>query len=164
VLYRTTGDYERAANLYQEALGICREVYGQRHVNTSLGLQNLASLRHAQGRYPEAEALYLEALEIRTNSLGEKHADVGLILDNLAILLAATGRDREALNLMSRARSIEDQILGQVFAIGSERLRLAYLQRIQGSYHVFLSLVLKRLYQSAEAVESVYDLVLKRKD
>ncbi len=51
-------------------------------------------------------------------------------LNNLALFYAATGRASEALPLMEQAAAIDDRMIGQIFAIGSERQRIAFLSNV----------------------------------
>jgi len=62
-----------------------------------------------------------------------------------------------------RSAVIDDGLLGQVFTIGSDRQRLAFLKSIQSNLEVFLSLVWRSFAGSAEAVGVALDLVLRRK-
>jgi CHAT domain-containing protein len=85
------------------------------------------------------------------------------LLSNRAVLLAATGRPAAALELACQAAAIDDRMIGQVFAISSDRQRLAYLKLFQVQLELFLSLVTRHLPDSPEAIEAAFDLVLRRK-
>src|SRR5207249_11972521 len=115
------------------------------------------------GDYSKAEPLLQQALEIRRQVLGEGHPNYANSLNNLAGLYIATGRQAEGMNLMKKATTVDDQMIGQIFSIGSERRRMAFLQFIERYLHMFLSLVLQYFYSSPEARNSALDLVLRRK-
>lgn len=91
------------------------------------------------------------------------HPDLATNLTNLAALLAATNRPNEALENMIEATKIEDRMISQVFATSSENDRLVYLQKIRHNLDAFLSLVLKYLCHSTEAIQAALNIVLKRK-
>src|SRR5438045_363983 len=49
------GKVKEAIPLYEKALRLAREVYGENHESSAAILNNLANLYQAQGRYAEAE-------------------------------------------------------------------------------------------------------------
>jgi CHAT domain-containing protein len=116
------------------------------------------------GDYDAALPLHRQALEIHRTALGEDHPDYATSLRHLAGLYVATGRASEALSLMERAESINDRMIGQVFAIGSDCQRIAYLFRtVVWRLYWFLSLVQQHLADSPAAIRAALDLVLRRK-
>ena len=161
-LYLTTDNFQAAVPLYNQALDITRETLGERHPNYAKTLNNLAGLYKDLGDYQTAESLFHQAHEILRYTLGEHHPDYITSHNNLAGLLAATGRTAEAFDLMTRASLIEDHVIAQVFSIGSESQRMAYLQSIQTSLHVFLT-ISQHCTASNIAANAAMDLVLRRK-
>ncbi|MFL5587294.1 MAG: tetratricopeptide repeat protein [Ktedonobacteraceae bacterium] len=162
-LYVSMGDYKKAEPLYHQTLEIWRTVLGEAHPNVALSLSGLAVVYASIGDYAKAEPLYQQALEIRRAALGEMHPDVVASLNNLSDLYVVTDRKVEALTLMRQANAIDDQMVEQIFSIGSERQRMAYLVTLQGRFEGFLSLILQHFSQSALAVQAGLDLVLRRK-
>jgi CHAT domain-containing protein len=142
---------------------ICRTALGEDHPHFATSLNNLALLHHSVGDHAAALPLYRWAIEIRRTAVGEDHPDYATSLDNLAALYAATGRAREAMLLTEKATAIDDRMIGQVLAIGSERQRDAFLNKVVSKLHVFLSLVLQHLSDSRNAIQAVFELVLRRK-
>jgi len=69
----------------------------------------------------------------------------------------------DAFSLMKRAMTIEDQMIGQVFSVGSESRRSAYVNKLEGNCECFLSLVWQHLQDSPEAARLALELVLRRK-
>ena len=65
--------------------------------------------------------------------------------------------------MMEQAAFIEDRMIGQIFSIGSERQRMAYLKTLRGNFDIFLSLILQHFSLSSEAVQVTLDLILRRK-
>jgi tetratricopeptide (TPR) repeat protein/CHAT domain-containing protein len=162
-LYRSLGNFEGAERLYRDALNIARQSVGDKHPDYATGLNNLAMVYGGMGKYAEAEPLYREALDIQRHTLGEKHPNYASSLENLAALLIATDRLDEAVDLATEAASIYDYAISQVFSIGSETQRLAYLRRVRGSTYLFLSLLSQRCIHSDAAARLAMDLVLRRK-
>jgi hypothetical protein len=125
--------------------------------------QNLAMLYYVMGRFSEAEPLCWRALAIRHKVLPEGHPNTAKNLNTLALCCIATGREREALELMERAVVVDDHMIGQVFSIGSEVQRMAYLATLRANFDAFLSLVARYFPHDRDAVAPALDLVLRRK-
>lgn len=115
------------------------------------------------GNYTQAELLLKQSMLIRRNALGEDHPDFAVSLNNLAWLYIATDLETEALPLMEQAASIDDLMIGQVFSIGSESQRTAYLKKVRVNLECFISLVSQHLSSSRAAINSAIELVLRRK-
>jgi hypothetical protein len=64
---------------------------------------------------------------------------------------------------MEQAASIDDLMIGQVFSIGSESRRMAYLKKVRGNLEGFISLVSQHLSSSQAAINSAIELVLQRR-
>ena len=163
VLYDAMGNYAGSEPLYRQASDTWRQALGEQHPDYATSLDNLANLYREMGDYAAAEPLYRQARDIRRQGLGEQHPDYATSVNNLASLYAATGREAEALVLRQEAAVIDDHMLGQVFSIGSERQRMAYLATLQGRLYAFLSLVVQHLPSSHAAVAAAFDLLLRRK-
>jgi CHAT domain-containing protein/tetratricopeptide (TPR) repeat protein len=163
VLARAQGQYAAAEAHYHQALSIRRTVLGEAHPEAALLLHNLGALYQAMGHYPAAEAHYQQALVIRRTLLGAQHPDVAASLYNLAALYAATARPGDALARLQQAAGLEERVLGQVFAMSSERQRMAYLQTIRENLDAIVSFV----FQYADSLPGVrqagLELILRRK-
>jgi tetratricopeptide (TPR) repeat protein len=160
---RAMGRYGAALPICRQMLEIHRAALGEGHPRYAADLQNLAMLHQEMGDHAAALPLLRQAGEITRTALGEEHPDYACYLRSLSTLYVATGRCSEALPLMEQAASVMDRMVGQILAIGSERQRIAYLNRVVGSLHGFLSLVLHHLSDSPAAVRAALDLVLRRK-
>jgi tetratricopeptide (TPR) repeat protein len=136
---------------------------GAEHPDVANSLANLATVYHAMGDYAAAEPLLRQALAINRKALGEDHPNVALTLCNLTWLCVATGRGAEALELMTQAAVIDDGMIGQVFSLGSENQRMAYLRTLRGSFWGLMSLVLQYHSHSSTAVRAAFELVRRRK-
>ena len=133
--YESLSQWNDAERCCQRALTISKTELGDRHPDTALSLNNLATLYRSQGRYVEAEPLYLEALEIRTAELGDRHPDTAQSLNNLAGLYESQGRYGEAEPLYVEALEISKAELGDRHLYTVRNLNnLAALYWSQGRY------------------------------
>ena len=162
-LYKSMGQYEQALPLHQQALKIIGKSLGTDHPGYATSLNNLAALYRSMGRYEQALPLFQQALEIHGKSLGTDHPNYALFLNNLALLYTATNRPEEALKLMQEAADIDLKTISTIFSISTDKQRINYLAK---NYHIvetFLSLVFQHFPNSPEAVQSAYNLILRRK-
>ena len=162
-IYRAAGNYAAAESLLRQALEIRRTALGADHPDYAASLSGVAMLYHATGNYAAAEPLLRQALEIRRTALGADHPGYAQSLNNLAGLYVATARTSAALSLMRQAAAIDDRMIGQVFSIGSEGQRAAFLKMIQTRIEGYLSLIWRHLGEEPDAVRAALDLVLRRK-
>jgi tetratricopeptide (TPR) repeat protein len=163
VLYRSMGQYEQALPLSQQALEILGKSLGTDHPDYAHSLNNLAILYQSMGQYKQALPLFQQALEIIGKSLGTDHPDYAASLNNLAISYTATNHPEEALNLMQEAAEIDLKTISKIFSISTDKQRLNYLAQNYYKVEAFLSLVFRHFPNSPEAVQSAYNLILKRK-
>lgn len=84
--WRMQGRDNEAEELLSQALGMQRQVLGERHLCIILSIADFASIWHKQGRYEEAEALQTEVLELRRRVLGMRHADTIWSMRKLALI------------------------------------------------------------------------------
>jgi hypothetical protein len=157
------GNYAAAEPLLRQALEVWRAALGEAHPHFATSLNNLAQLYRVMGNYAAAEPLLRQALEVRRTALGEAHPDFATCLNSLAAVFIATGRASEALRLMEQAAAVDDRIIGQVFSIGSESQRATFLNTVQANLYRYLSLVMRHLGESPQAVRAALELVLRRK-
>jgi len=162
-LYESMGNYTRVEPLYKRAMEIDRKALGEDHPSFATNLNNLALFYESMGNYTRAEPLYKQSMEIWRNALGKDHPNFATSLNNMALLYIATERAHEALPLMEQAASIDDLMIGQVFSIGSESQRTAYLKEVRKNLEGFISLVSQHLPSLPAAINSAIELVLRRK-
>ena len=163
ILYMSIGQYEKAILLHQQVLGIRHKSLGIKHPDYATSLNNLATVYQSMGQYLKTIPLLEQALEIRYESLGNKHPHFADSLYNLALLYTATNRPEEALKLMQEAADIDLKTISTIFSISTDKQRINYLAE---NYHIvetFLSLVFQHFPNSPEAVQSAYNLILRRK-
>jgi CHAT domain-containing protein/Tfp pilus assembly protein PilF len=126
-------------------------------------LSSLGQVHQLLGDMSKAEEYLRQSLEIERNLGQRQRPELALRLNALAYLLAATGRAGEALELMQEASLLENHLVGQVFTTGSEQQRLKYFVALRHNFHVFLSLVVRCLPETAGAIRAAFDLTLQRK-
>jgi CHAT domain-containing protein/tetratricopeptide (TPR) repeat protein len=161
LLLDALGDLAGARPCYERALDIKRKVLGEDHPDTAHSLTNLGSLLYDMGDLAGARPYLERALATSRQALGADHPDTATTLDNLGALLVALGSPKEALPLARQAAGIDDRMLGQAFALGSERQRAAFLRTI--TKNGFLSLLWQHFRQDPAACRDALDLVLRRK-
>merc|ERR550537_1644647 len=83
---------QEAEPLLREACQGCKEVLGEKHIETLRSTNNLATLLKDQGKREEAEELFREALAGCRETVGDSHPNTIRFAQNLAALLAAQGR------------------------------------------------------------------------
>ncbi|MBC8105461.1 MAG: serine/threonine protein kinase [Anaerolineae bacterium] len=116
VLYKALGKYDQGAALQQHALATQRQVLGDDHLETIIGISDMGNLLEAQGKLPESEQLYREALERSARVLGKDHLRTQVSMSNLGNFLRDQGKQveaepllRDALATARRVRGIEDR-------------------------------------------------------
>lgn len=162
-LYLDSGNYSEVEEPLRQSMEINRKIWGDDNRKYALCLNTLAWLHKKMGNYDDAEPLLRQAIDIQGNTLGNDHPENAQVLYNLADLYIATNRAREGFHLMLIASENDTKTLGQIFSIGSDQQRLAYLESINGHFHKFISLVVSHCSNSPPAVFQALDLTLKRK-
>lgn len=110
VLAEKRRDYQRAIQLYQQALEIREKAFGEDHSETAHSYNRLARIIRLQGDYQQAEVLYQRALAIGEKTLGPTHPDVALFLNNLGLLALKQGDYRKAAPFFERVLNIYEQV------------------------------------------------------
>src|SRR5262249_10628998 len=153
----TQGKYAEAEVLYQKALAICRQTYGDDHPDTATTYHNLAYNLHVQGK--DAEALAQAQAACRTYE-AVRLAAVGRPLDRAlfevdhspyrlqAPLLARAGRAADAWAALEAdlARSFLDESAlrrGASLTPQEQRLRQHLSERLGQLQPRFLNLVIR---------------------
>ena len=163
-LYHDLENFSQAEEYYNQALQIRQLIFdSDTSPPIAQSMNNLALLYHQGHEYVKAEEYYKQALSIWKNVFGEKNISLAITLNNLAILYARTKRKDEAIQLMKDVIIIEDELIGQVFSIGSERQRMAFLTIINKNFHNFLSLTNQYFSNSIEDIKYALNLVIRRK-
>jgi tetratricopeptide (TPR) repeat protein len=119
-LYQAIGkhdiDYEYfalAQSLYEQALYINQQYYGQDHVTIANSFHNLATLFYDKRDYVKALFYHQKALEMRECLLGSNHEDVAKSLNSLVNLYETQGDFAYSIFIAKRALNIIEQSLGK---------------------------------------------------
>jgi len=75
---------------------------GEKHPDTAISYNNLASLYNSKGEYNKAEPLYKKALKIREEVLGEQHPDTANSYWNLGLFYRDRKLCRKAKELLEK--------------------------------------------------------------
>ena len=130
------GKYSEAEPMYNEALDICRRLYGNDHPSVIMGLNRLAALNCAQADFYLSEPLYMEALQIRKRLLDDGDPKIAESLSNLANVYSEQGKYAKAEPMLREAMSIIKDALGEESLTYADSLKkLACLHSAQGEYN-----------------------------
>lgn len=162
-LYFDKGNFADAEQMFLQALEIIHNSIGEENPHSANILMNLALLNKEEEDYLSSEKLYRRVIEIIQNTHGKNHPSLSTAYNNLACLYAITNREVEALALMQKAAIIDDKLISQIFSIGSERQRMAYLHKTQLNFNLYLSLISRFFSNSPLAIQDAMDLILRRK-
>ncbi|GHO85916.1 DUF7779 domain-containing protein [Dictyobacter formicarum] len=92
---RERTQYQLAQQMYQRALQIDRQLYGDEHLGVATDLGNLAVIYEDQHQFERAEKLYRQAISLQERISESANADVSL-LKRYVNLLQKTERQHEA--------------------------------------------------------------------
>lgn len=130
-LLLTRGLNDEALAVFEQAIEVIREGYGERHPNTATALDNLGTAMSAVGRNDEALQRQQGALAIRAEALGLSHVSVGGSHQNLSITLVRIGELEGAREHAEQAVAVMERVLGtQSLELASALSQLAYVERI----------------------------------
>jgi len=111
-VYQRLGLFDRAAELFEEALALRRETFGEESAEYAESLQDLGGLADARGELAAAEAIYRRVLSLRERLLGPDDPAVASVLDDLGWNLQSQGRLAEAEAPAARSLEIRERRLG----------------------------------------------------
>ena len=116
------GRYDAARSLHQRALGLHKQLLGERHPAVAGDLLDLADIEQELGYYPEAERLIREALAIVRPYYGENHPETAHTLTTLGRTLVFEKRYDEAKVPLEQALAIRERVYGKVHPTVAETL------------------------------------------
>jgi tetratricopeptide (TPR) repeat protein len=112
-IYHDIGEHEKAIEYYKEALGIVKEVYGEKHPNVAATLNNLGLAWDALGEHKKAIGYYEEALAIDEKIYGRRHPNVATRVNNLGLAWYALGKYKKAIGYYEEALGIVKEVYGE---------------------------------------------------
>jgi tetratricopeptide (TPR) repeat protein len=103
-----------ALEMYQEALRIRRQVYGDDEENLEVAatLNSIGLVLFKLGLFELAIQSFSEGLRMRRKTLGDAHRDVAIILYNIATVHLELGAEDEAMDCYQDALQVEIKALG----------------------------------------------------
>ena len=112
LVYSFRGLYDRAEPLFEHALEMRRELWGERHVLVAESLQNLALLLWRKGDHEAAARISGQALEIQRERYGAAHRELAKGMTNHAVQLNMLERHEEAEALFHEALEMQNELYG----------------------------------------------------
>lgn len=106
------GEPKRALALAEQALAIQRELYGERNLETTRSLSNVAGYTEKLGDPRRALKMAEQALAIQREMVGDGHRETIRSLNNLASYTNALGDHKHALELAEQALTIQRNMSG----------------------------------------------------
>jgi CHAT domain-containing protein len=160
-IYLYLHEYNKAEPLLLRAIEI-RKKHDNAH-SLVISLNNLCRLYYNSGYYKSAEQIGLTTLELGEFSLGKNHPHLAETLNLLGKITASEGRFQEAFKYMKSAQNIDFESIDHMKGFTSEAQKLKFMQKSQEDFYVFLTLILKELPDSPEALGEGMNTVLRRK-
>lgn len=154
------GDSEKS---FQQAVAILRRILGAQHSTLASALHSLGRLYYVMGRYDDAVVCFQQSLDAEPPSAPMLAMSQATTLTDLALVHGASGSPVVALSLLNQAEAIHDGLIAQVFTLGTEEQRMAFLSKIEWRRDVFLTLVWRYLDSDHQAQRDAFELLLRRK-
>lgn len=111
-LYHPLGEYDRAEELFRQALSLRRELSGQDHIDVVSSLTDLAGILRERGRYEESKSLYEQALKIFDSNETHPNESLTTTLSSYGLLLTETADYDTAESVLRQAISMQEELLG----------------------------------------------------
>src|ERR1019366_1041762 len=108
---REWAHYEKAEELYQDALTIRENILEIEEADRATSLHNFALLYYKQGQYIKAEHYYQQALEMRKRASGSHPLDLATSLDDISGLYYSLGQYSKAEKLCREGLEIRKKEL-----------------------------------------------------
>jgi tetratricopeptide (TPR) repeat protein len=154
---------ELAEQLREQVLDLYRQPGADDPQRFAEALDSLGVLHLEMGRLQQAEDEITEANALLGELLGRDSSGFARSLRNLALLKFVRGLPKEGRELLDRASRITDREFSAVFALSSDRQRLALVASRQFLLDVDLSVLLSYFADDPAVVRSTFDTVLRRK-
>lgn len=162
-VYHATDVFDKAEKMYKRSLAILEARLGTEHINLTYPLKALAGLYRNKGEYDRAEEILLRVLNIREKVVGQFHPDVASDLESISLVYAAKGMAEKSIAALSRAAAISERVLALNLATGSEKQKLAYLDKLSDTTDQIISLQTFTFPDNKKARELAITTLLQRK-
>jgi len=111
-LYKKTGKYGKALELYEKALQIREKILGVEHARTADTYDNIGGVYDDMGNYNLALEYFDKAKAIREKILGAEHPDTASTYNNMANVYYVQGDYESALEYYYKSLAIFEKVLG----------------------------------------------------
>lgn len=110
ILYAEMNNYEKAEQLYIEAIQVRKTIHGEGHPDYANSMNDLGIFYYLLGKYDKTEPIFIEASKIyKTNG----HPDYAASLNNLAMLYQEIGQYEKAIPYYEECIKIDKELLGE---------------------------------------------------
>jgi serine/threonine protein kinase/Tfp pilus assembly protein PilF len=145
-LFREVGQLNDSRQLFEEALALKRQVFGEENLATLTSLHELAGVIFRQGDSSTSEKMYRELITLRRRVVGPEHRETLAAIHELATVLGDQGKFEEAIKLRKEALDGLRRVLGPthpdtLLCMGE----LAMTHRNFGQYNEAIELLRERL-------------------
>ena len=107
------GEWDNAMALFEKALKICDDAYGEMNIHSAVPINDMAVLKDYQGKYTDAIPLYHRAKDIYEKVYGAKHPYVATIYSNLGDSYKEIHNYDSAYIYQSKALEMRIELLGE---------------------------------------------------
>ena len=155
------GNYEISMSLYQEALEVINELFGDKNELYGSVLSNLGLYYMDMGKYGIADTIFKESLLILKESVSENHPTYTFSLRNKILNDELRNNESEAeMHFLSLFRNIKINMYSN-FSFLNEIERQLYWNSIKDEFEVFYpSFLLRYFYIKPNVTENFYENVL----
>jgi len=108
---REFGNFEKAAQLIEQALDIYKKHYSRSYTDIALALGYLGNIYRSSGDHEKAKNLLEQAITLHTKYFSENHNDFALTLGYLGIVELELGNYEQSKNLLERSFKLYKKLL-----------------------------------------------------
>ena len=149
--YMNFGDYKKAGELLQEAVGKSRSVHGEMSVEHASTLYKMGLLHEESFKWPEAVSNFRKSYNLHKTLLGDNHFKTVDVLSHLAMGLRNTGKLEDAERYARKAVYHFEEVLEPTDGkILSAFANLAYVLREREKYDEAESIYRKLIARSED--------------
>ncbi len=142
------GQLDQAIALYEEAIALTRQVYGERHPYVAIQLENLGDVYRLKREFDQANALLDEVLAIRETAYGEDSSLVASTRFNMGVVALQESDYARASRLIGSTLEVFRRQSGEksldyataLFALGRADAGLGDLARAESGYLAALAI------------------------
>lgn len=126
-LYRLMKQFDKAAPLYEDAIGILKKTYGTRDIRLAFALHNVAGFYMIQRQYMKAEEYYMQSLQVKLEAVGPGHTETINTMFHLSEIYWAQHKYAEAVEYATKALDVLRESSNTMNAYNRRQLRTAQM-------------------------------------